>query len=47
MTSIQNLMLSVCFGFSVGTLVGELIFIVKYAIESRREKKGKKSEKVQ
>ncbi len=39
MTEIQSMMLAVCFGAVVGTFIGNVISIVKYAIEERREKK--------
>ncbi len=47
MTAIQNMMLSVCFGFVVGTLVGEAVSIVRLVIKDRRERKRKKSEEAQ
>jgi len=39
MTDIQSMMLAVCFGSVVGFLVGDIIILVKFAIERRREKK--------
>ncbi len=45
MTQIQSMMLSVCFGAVVGFLIGNVICIVKYAIEERKEKKRIRKEK--
>lgn len=39
MTEIQSMMLAVCFGAVVGYFISNLIFIIKYAIKERREKK--------
>ena len=39
MTNIQSMMLAVCFGAVVGTLIGNLFAIIKFAIDERREKK--------
>ena len=39
MTEIQSMMLAVCFGAVVGTLIGNLFAIIKFAIDERREKK--------
>ena len=39
MTNIQSMMLAVCFGAVVGTFIGNIFIIVKFAIDERREKK--------
>ncbi len=39
MTNIQSMMLAVCFGAVVGTLIGNLFAIIKFAIDERKEKK--------
>ena len=39
MTNIESMMLAVCFGAVVGTLIGNIFIIVKFAIDERREKK--------
>lgn len=39
MTDIQAMMLSVCFGAVVGTLIGNLFAIIKFAIDEHKEKK--------
>jgi len=49
MTNIQSMMLAVCFGAVVGTFIGNIFAIVKFAIDERREKKRirKDSEEIQ
>ncbi|WNX86009.1 hypothetical protein RWV98_06990 [Agathobaculum sp. NTUH-O15-33] len=44
MTTVQNLMLSVCFGAVMGTFIANVGFIIKCAIDTRKEKKRKKNE---
>ena len=44
MTNIQSMMLAVCFGAVVGTLIGNLFTIVKFAIDEHREKKRNRKE---
>ena len=44
MTTVQNLMLSVCFGAVMGTLIANVGFIIKCAIATHKEKKRKKNE---
>ena len=44
MTTVQNLMLSVCFGAVMGTLIANMGFIIKCAIDTHKEKKRKKNE---
>ena len=44
MTNIQSMMLAVCFGAVVGTLIGNILAIVKFAIDERREKKRLRKE---
>ncbi|HZK39302.1 MAG TPA: hypothetical protein VFD23_04015 [Clostridia bacterium] len=39
MTHIESMMLAVCFGAVVGTFIGNIFTIVKFAIDERREKK--------
>jgi len=39
MTDIQSMMLSVCFGAVIGTFIGNLFAIIKFAVEERKEKK--------
>lgn len=51
MTTVQNLMLSVCFGAvmgiliaNVGFIIANVGFIIKCAIDTHKEKKRKKNE---
>ncbi len=39
MTDIQSMMLSVCFGAVIGTFIGNLFAIIKFAVEECKEKK--------
>ena len=39
MTNIQSMMLAVCFGAVVGSFIGNIFTIVKFAIDEHREKK--------
>ena len=39
MTTYQSMMLSVCFGATVGFLISGLVLSIKYLIEDHREKK--------
>ena len=45
MTTVQSLMLSVCFGAVMGMLIANVGFIIKCAIDSHKEKKRKRMEK--
>lgn len=42
MTEVQSMMLAVCFGAAMGTLIANVVFIIKCAIESHKEKKRKR-----
>lgn len=44
MTEIQSMMLAVCFGAVVGTMIGNLVGIIWFAIDEHREKKRRKNE---
>lgn len=44
MTTVQSLMISVCFGAVMGTLIANVGFIIKCAIDSHKEKKRKRME---
>lgn len=39
MTHIESMILAVCFGAVVGTFIGNIFIIVKFAIDERRKKK--------
>ena len=43
MTEYQSLMLSVCFGATVGMMLGSLICAIKFSIEEHKEKKRRKA----
>ena len=44
MTTIQSMMLAVCFGAVMGTFIANAVFLIKCAIENHKEKKRKKNE---
>lgn len=44
MTHTESLMLAVCFGAVIGTIIGNLFVIVKFAIDEHHEKKRKRKE---
>lgn len=44
MTTVESMMLAVCFGAVMGTFIANVIFIIKCAIESHKEKKRKRME---
>lgn len=41
----QSMMLSVCFGAVLGTLIADVVFIIQYAFGKHKEKKRKRIEK--
>jgi MFS superfamily sulfate permease-like transporter len=45
MTTVQSMMLSVCFGVVVGTLIAEVVLMMRFALEDHKEKKRKRKEK--
>lgn len=44
MTTVERMMLAVCFGAMMGTFIANAVFLIKCAIESRKEKKRKRME---
>jgi len=44
MTTIQSVMLSVCFGAVMGTLIANVVFLIKCVVENHKEKKRKRTE---
>ncbi len=44
MTTVQSMMLSVCFGAVMGTLIADVGFLIKCSIDKHKEKKRKKKE---
>jgi uncharacterized membrane protein required for colicin V production len=45
MTTVQNMMLAVCFGAVMGFLIADVVLLVWNAIDNRKEKKRKREEK--
>lgn len=43
MTTVQSLMLSVCFGAVVGTFIGNIIVLVKMKVDEHKSKKNNTS----
>ena len=44
MTTVQSMMLSVCFGAVVGTMISGWYFIIKDCLHERKEKKRRQKE---
>lgn len=44
MTTVQSMMLAVCFGAVVGMFIANAVFLIQCAIKDHREKKRKKNE---
>lgn len=44
MTEVQSMILAFCFGAVMGMLIANVVFIIKCAIESHKEKKRKRKE---
>lgn len=44
MTKVESMMLSVCFGATVGLILGSWWFLIKEWIKDRKEKKKKKEQ---
>lgn len=44
MTTVQSMMLSVCFGAVMGTFIANVGSLIKCAIDTYKEKKRKKNE---
>lgn len=44
MTTVETIMLSVCFGAVMGTFIANTIFIIKDMIDTRNRKKKEKEE---
>lgn len=44
MTTVQSMMLAVCFGAVMGTFIGNAVFLIKCAITDHKEKKRKQKE---
>ncbi len=44
MTTVESMMLAVCFGAVMGTFIANAVFLIKCAVDSHREKKRKKEQ---
>jgi hypothetical protein len=44
MTTVQSMMLAVCFGAVLGALIADVVLLVQNAIENRKEKTRKEKE---
>ncbi|MFM1514527.1 hypothetical protein [Helcococcus ovis] len=44
MTKVESMMLSVCFGATVGLILGSWWFLIKEWLKDRKEKKKKKEQ---
>lgn len=47
MTTWQSMMLSVCFGATVGMMLGSFLCLIRLTIQEHREKKRRKKEQKQ
>jgi len=44
MTHAESLMLAVCFGAVMGSFIGNIIVLIKFAVEDHKEKKRRSAE---
>lgn len=44
MTTVESMMLAVCFGAVMGTFIGNAVFLIKCAIDKHKEKKRRRME---
>lgn len=44
MTHTESLMLAVCFGAVMGTFIGNIIMLIKFAVDAHKEKKRRRAE---
>lgn len=44
MTHAESMMLAVCFGAVMGSFIGNIIMLVKFAVEDHKEKKRRREE---
>ena len=47
MTPTESFMLAVCFGMAAGTFIGNVITLIWFAIDGRKEKKRRQAEERQ
>jgi hypothetical protein len=43
MTTVQSLMLSVCFGAVIGTFIGNIVVLIKMKVDEHKSKKNNTS----
>lgn len=44
MTKAESLMLALCFGAMMGSFIGNIIILIKFAIEDHKDKKRRREE---
>lgn len=44
MTHAESMMLAICFGAVMGSFIGNIIMLIKSALEGRRDKKRRREE---
>lgn len=44
MTHAESLMLAVCFGAVMGSFIGNIIMLIKFAVDDHKEKKRRRAE---
>lgn len=44
MTHTESMMLAVCFGAVMGTFIGNIIMLIKFAVDDHKEKKRRRQE---
>ena len=44
MTHTESMMLAVCFGAVMGTFIGNIIMLIKFAVDEHKEKKRRRQE---
>ena len=47
MTHAESLMLAVCFGAVMGSFIGNIVTLIKFAIDDHKEKKRRKQEEAE
>lgn len=47
MTHAESLMLAICFGAVMGSFIGNIIVLIKFAVEEHKEKKRRKQEEAE
>ena len=47
MTHAESLMLAVCLGAVMGSFIGNIIMLIKFAVDDHKEKKRRRAEEAQ